>query len=168
MSADPRLGSWANWPVTFTVPGEPVTQGNVKAYKPDGAKFARITYKNASAVERYRTDCRAAAAAASVPFLELGAIECRVTFLLSRPGGHYGTGRNAGKLKASAPTWHTGQRPDWDKLGRAISDALTGVAWKDDGQLAHVTVVKRYVDEGERPRVVVTYRPLADEERESA
>ena len=35
-------------------------------------------------------------------------------------------------------------RPDVDKLARALLDALTGVAYEDDGQVVTLTVRKRY------------------------
>jgi Holliday junction resolvase RusA-like endonuclease len=37
--------------------------------------------------------------------------------------------------------------PDWDKLARLVSDALTGVAYRDDAQIASAIVEKRYGDE---------------------
>lgn len=52
-------------------------------------------------------------------------------FYFKRPASHFGTGRNADKLKPSAPTLH-GQSPDLAKLLRSLEDALTGVAWHDD------------------------------------
>lgn len=35
---------------------------------------------------------------------------------------------------------------DWDHLGRAISDALTGVVWRDDSQIVEGRVRKVYID----------------------
>ena len=43
------------------------------------------------------------------------AVALDVTFILPRAKNHYGTGRNATKLKPSAPTHHT-KTPDLDKL----------------------------------------------------
>jgi Holliday junction resolvase RusA-like endonuclease len=34
--------------------------------------------------------------------------------------------------------------PDLDKLIRAVLDGLTGVAYKDDGQVVRITAVKIY------------------------
>lgn len=39
-------------------------------------------------------------------------------------------------------------KPDWDNIGKAVSDALNGVAYRDDSQVVHVTVEKRWGDEG--------------------
>ena len=43
---------------------------------------------------------------------------------MQRPKSHFGTGRNAGKLKPSAPKYPA-VKPDVDKLSRAVHDALT-------------------------------------------
>jgi hypothetical protein len=72
-----------------------------------------------------------------------GALELRATFVFPRPKSHFGTGRNAGKLKPSAPALVT-TRPDLDKLVRAIGDALTGVVFSDDAHLAVVHAEKHY------------------------
>ncbi|MFJ4365123.1 RusA family crossover junction endodeoxyribonuclease [Streptomyces chartreusis] len=56
-------------------------------------------------------------------------------FSLRRPKNHYGTGKNAGRLKTSAPHFPT-SKPDLDKLVRSTQDAL-----KDAGVLADDSVV---------------------------
>ena len=66
--------------------------------------------------------------------LLIGPIELRVTFFFKRPESHYGSGRNADKLKPSAPDYHA-QSPDLDKLVRCLGDALTGVVYRDDKQV---------------------------------
>ena len=72
------------------------------------------------------------------------ACQVHITFWHARPASHYGTGRNAGRLKPSAPTWkHTA--PDIDKLTRAILDALTtSGAIRDDGRVARLVVHDQY------------------------
>ena len=35
-------------------------------------------------------------------------------------------------------------KPDWDNIGKIISDALNGIAYKDDAQVVSCTVEKRY------------------------
>jgi Holliday junction resolvase RusA-like endonuclease len=71
-----------------------------------------------------------------------------LTVLRGRGGGHFGQGRNAGKLLPSAPLYpHT--KPDAVKLARALEDALTGVVWQDDSRNAVVHVEKVYAEPGE-------------------
>lgn len=76
-----------------------------------------------------------------------GPVEVTVTFYLPRPKGHYGTGRNAGVLKASAPRFPA-SAPDTDKLCRSTLDGLTeGGAYRDDAQVVDLFARKRYADD---------------------
>lgn len=77
-----------------------------------------------------------------------GPVELQVTVYLARPKGHYGTGRNAGFVKRSAPRWPCGARNDWDNFGKLVSDALRGVAFGDDGAVVDGCVRKRYTAPG--------------------
>jgi hypothetical protein len=55
---------------------------------------------------------------------ETGAVRIDATFYVRRPGGHYGTGRNAGTLRSSAPAFPTKRSGgDIDKLARALDEA---------------------------------------------
>lgn len=74
-----------------------------------------------------------------------------VTFYRARPAGHYGSGRNAGELRASAPPFPT-VRPDATKLLRGIEDALIGVLYRDDAQIVRQIVDKQW---GDPARVIV-------------
>ena len=72
-----------------------------------------------------------------------GPLELAVTFYFPRPKSHYGTGKNADRLKDNAPTW-CATKPDVDKLVRAIGDAITGIVCRDDSQIVRVTAWKLY------------------------
>ena len=76
---------------------------------------------------------------------ETGPIHLCIVFYFEHPKGHYGTGRNAGRLKESAPRDYT-KKPDLSKLVRAVEDAITGIVWKDDSQVAQITAAKKYCD----------------------
>jgi Holliday junction resolvase RusA-like endonuclease len=87
------------------------------------------------------------------------AVHVDITFYLTRPRGHYGTGRNAERLRDSAPLWPSG-RPDVDKLARSVLDGLTaGGAWRDDAQVAVLIVRKIY---GWQPGCRIELRDLED------
>jgi crossover junction endodeoxyribonuclease RusA len=87
-----------------------------------------------------------------------GAMAVSVTFTLPRPKSHYGTGRNAGHLKNSAPLLPHVQ-PDLDKLLRAILDGLTaGGAWLDDSQVVRIGAEKIYGTPG--ARILINHWPL--------
>lgn len=73
-----------------------------------------------------------------------GPVTVGITFYLARPKSHYGTGRNAGVLRKSAPEF-PGVKPDIDKLVRSTFDAITTVgAWHDDAQVVDTFLSKRY------------------------
>ena len=75
-----------------------------------------------------------------------GPVVVEVGFYFRRPKGHFGTGRNEGKLKASAPKYHT-VKPDSDNLVKFAFDCLNEVAWKDDTQVVRHLAEKIYDDE---------------------
>ncbi|MEE9302885.1 MAG: RusA family crossover junction endodeoxyribonuclease [Thiotrichaceae bacterium] len=92
--------------------------------------------------------------APDVPFA--GPIKITVAFEFGRPKSHYGTGRNADKLKPTAGFFHS-SRPDLDNLIKFITDALDSVFYRDDAQIAQVVAEKRY---GEKPRVIICIENL--------
>lgn len=80
-----------------------------------------------------------------------GCVMVILTFYFPHNKGHYGTGRNAGKLKPSAPIGCTYKvKPDLDKLVRAVLDCGTGILWVDDAQVVHLTCQKEW---SESPRM---------------
>lgn len=83
-------------------------------------------------------------------------------FRFTRPQGHYGTGRNANRLKASAPDFHV-TKPDLDKLQRSIGDAIeqSGLA-RGDQQITNWSVAKRWCLADEVPGVLLTLASLPE------
>ena len=74
------------------------------------------------------------------------AVEVEIAYYFKRPKSHYGTGRNADKLKASAPDYHT-KRPDLDNLNKAILDAIGDAnLWKDDSLVCELVSSKHYIE----------------------
>lgn len=84
-----------------------------------------------------------------------GPLELDLAFYVTRPKGHYGTGRNARIVKPAAPGFPTG-RPDALKLARGTEDACTGLAWRDDAQVVDLRVRKLY---GAPERCEIVIRP---------
>jgi Holliday junction resolvase RusA-like endonuclease len=79
-----------------------------------------------------------------VPGPLAGPLVVLAEFHLPRPKSHYRTGRNADRLRDSAPAFPFGQ-PDVDKLARAVLDGLTaGGAWIDDAQVVSLGARKTY------------------------
>jgi len=78
-------------------------------------------------------------------------LRCDLTFYFPRPASHFGSGKNAGKLKASAPARPTG-KPDRDNLCKSTEDALTQAGiWWDDSQVTDGRIRKRYTAHGASP-----------------
>lgn len=72
-----------------------------------------------------------------------GPVLVRLDFYFSRPRSHFGTGRNHGRLKPSAPV-QMDKMPDVDKLARCALDALVGVVIADDAQVSRLEADKRW------------------------
>lgn len=72
-----------------------------------------------------------------------GPVRVFVEFRFARPRSHYGRGRNADVLRPSAPRL-VARTPDLDKLVRAVADALSGIVYRDDAQVAELRAVKLY------------------------
>jgi Holliday junction resolvase RusA-like endonuclease len=88
-----------------------------------------------------------------------GPLLLEVTFWVARPKGHYGTGRNADRVKPAAPA-HPAVKPDLLKLARAVEDALTAIVYKDDAQIVAETLQKAYTSG--QPRTEVRVVPVID------
>jgi len=80
-----------------------------------------------------------------------GPVRMECYFIFERPKSHFGTGRNSGEIKASAPEHHI-QKPDIDNLVKFVKDCLNGVAYRDDCQIIRSLSEKMW---GSEQRTVV-------------
>jgi Holliday junction resolvase RusA-like endonuclease len=113
---------------------------------------------NEKALESWRTVVGLTARNAyKGPVLDELLVAC-FEFVQPRPKAHYGTGKNAGSLKDSAPA-APGKKPDGLKLARAVEDALSGVLYTDDSLIVSEIVTKRYCGRDEPYHVNVIIRP---------
>lgn len=132
--------------IAFVAFGKPIPQGSKKAFVNKGARFAKIVDVNHDGLMSWRSVVADAARRAWIDagdgLIDTG-ICLDVTFFLARPRSHFGTGKNAAKLKPSAPEFPI-WKPDWDKMVRALCDALTNVIWTDDARVHEGHVRKRY------------------------
>jgi len=139
--------------IAFTVYGIPRPGGSKRAFFRAGMKRPVVT-EDCRRSKDWRSDVKAAALAGYKGPPLVGPLVLDVIFLMPRPKGHYGTGKRAGLLKASAP-YHCETKPDATKLLRSTEDALTGILWRDDSQIVLQQVEKRY---GERPGAFITVK----------
>ena len=123
----------------FTVPGLPRGQGR--------PRFARIgnhvrAYDPAESRE-WKARVALAAQAAGVRMIE-GPVAIGIVVFLARPK------RLMRKRDPEGPILAT-CKPDWDNLGKGVSDALNGIAYADDAQVAFACVSKAYHPKGCSP-----------------
>jgi Holliday junction resolvase RusA-like endonuclease len=153
--------------ISFTIVGKPVTQGSTRVVpikakgggylmRSDGRPVLRPIHQNDQNLQNRRQEIANAARAVYDGPLLTGALKLTVVIERPRPAGHYGTGRNAGILKTSAPTWPI-TRPDTLKIVRAVEDALTGVLWQDDSQIVMHSLTKCW---GGYAQMLVAVEPL--------
>lgn len=141
-----------NGPIQFRVIGRPATQGSKKTVpitRGDGSPVIKHgcplvrTIDDNPRLSDWRRQVAAAAREAYDGPLLIGAVSLSLVFVRPRPKGHFGTGRNAGVLKSSAPEYPTA-RPDVLKLARAVEDSCSGVLWVDDSQVVRLQAEKRW------------------------
>lgn len=140
-------------PITFTVIGLPKPAGSKRAFalKKGGVYTGRAVVTDDCKTSRdWKTDVKHAAVAIYQREPLACAVRLTLVFVLPRPRGHFGTGRNVGVLKPSAALFHV-IKPDVLKLARGVEDALTGIIWKDDSQIVEEYLEKRYTQPGETP-----------------
>lgn len=145
--------------LAFRVHGTPAPQGS-KTRTRYGMRD-----DNAERLRPWREAVKQAALDVAPPAPLTGPVNVTAAFYFARPKGHYGTGRNSQRLKASAPALPTG-KPDIDKVQRSCFDAITDAGiWLDDAQVATVTAAKLYADPyaGVHPGADITITPLGDQ-----
>ena len=132
--------------IEFTIPGAAAPQGSKRAIR---LRTGRTVLVESSAkVKPFRAVAALAATEAwrGPPYRECVGLE--VTFRFVRPKSHYKTD---GSLRVGVPL--APGKPDIDKLLRALLDALTGVIYVDDLQVACIWATKEY---GARSETVVS------------
>lgn len=141
---------------TFDVLGIPAPQGS-KRHVGRG-----VLVESSKAVKPWREAIVWQAREAGLAGKRLdGDIVVLLLFRLPRPRGHYGTGRNAGALRKSAPK-RPNVKPDLDKLVRAVGDALSSAAViADDARIVGMTATKVYADAELPPGVSVGLEVLS-------
>ena len=122
--------------IRFCVPGNPVPQPRARISTRGG--FGRAYVPREHPVHAYRLHVALLAKAAGAKPHD-GDVVLSIAAVFARPKSH-------AKLKPQ-PT-----RPcksDWDNVGKAVSDALQGIAYHDDDQIVEAHVTRRYALPGE-------------------
>lgn len=150
--------------------GTPAPKGSVRPVIRGGRAF--LTPSSGSTGQRklrgWDANVRDAAAAVvgavTAPPLVDQPLEVRILFRIARPAGHWGKGKNAGKLAPSAPRYPR-SKPDADKLARSTLDSLSGIVFDDDARIVVLHVEKRYADPGDEGATirVESLEPVVDQ-----
>ena len=140
--------------------GNPAPQGSKKALMRPGARFPSVVESSGEKLKRWRYEVAQAAAEEMRRqglALMLGAVWIDISFHLIRPKSHFGSGNNQRNIKPKSPAHHT-QKPDIDKLTRAVLDSLSGQVYRDDSQVMHLVASKHWCKAA--PCVVVRVKQL--------
>lgn len=134
--------------ISFTVYGTPQPQGSTRAFIPKGWKRPIITSTNKN-LKPWRQEVAQVALDALQDSGQIqadsGPVKLTAEFYFQRP------------KSVRANTIYKSTRPDVDKLKRAIGDALSGIIYKDDAQIAMACISKLY---GEPERAIITVESL--------
>lgn len=129
-----------NSTITITVVGDPAPQGS-KRHVGHG-----VLVESSKRVKPWRADIREAALPHLGRRIDTGPVAVHLAFRLKAPKS----------LRKADQGGAVAKRPDLDKLARAALDALTGVLWADDSQVASLTATKRYAHPGEPTGLTIT------------
>ena len=152
--------------ISFNVLGTPAPKGSSRAFvnkktgravvAPSGSEANKAKLRSWDAA--VREAARAAVGKVTAPPFVAVPLHVGLVFRLARPAGHWGKGKNAGKLIPSAPLYPLG-KPDADKLVRTTLDSMTGTVFDDDARIVVLHVDKVYADPGDEGASVLI-RPL--------
>jgi Holliday junction resolvase RusA-like endonuclease len=145
--------------IAFTVHGVAAPAGSKKGFYNPKAKRVIITDDSARS-----RPWKAQVADAAVEAMQGrdpldGPLLLEITFWISRPKGHMGSGKNANTLRASAPHAPT-VKPDLLKLARGVEDALSQLVYRDDAQITVEILQKAYTTGAARTEIRIV--PVAD------
>lgn len=127
--------------ISFFCPGLPRPKGSTRAFVVKG-RAVTVPVKNKE-TKSWEHAIATGAMAAGATMLEGCPVFMSLIFRLPRPQGHFGKKG----LKASAPGYPIGRVGDIDKLARAVLDALSLIAYRDDSQVVRLDLCKRYVSQ---------------------
>lgn len=143
----------------FTVLGDAQPAGSKRAFTPKGWDRPIVVDDNPKTKpwqQQVAGEAMEALAGRAAPLFPEGPLAVEITFFRSRPRGHYGSGGNAGRVRASAPSAPS-TRPDVLKLARGVEDAMSSIVYRDDAQIVDERLRKVW---GDPARVEIVVRAL--------
>ena len=131
--------------ISFFVPGIPRPGGSKKGFVNKKTGGVILVDAGGKSTAAWKDTVRLFAAQKYTGLLLEGPLYLWLNFYMPRPKKHYHTGKRAAELKDDAPMWHT-IAPDADKSARTVLDALKGVLYRDDAQVASLRSDKFYAE----------------------
>lgn len=129
------------WLLDVFVPGRPAPQGSIRAIVHRSTGRAVAIKDNNASQKTWRTDIRDQVMGCWDRSPIDGPVALALDFVMPRP-------LSAPKRSTPPAT----KRPDWDKLSRAVADALTSAGvYRDDALTVDAHVTKRIAEIGEAP-----------------
>lgn len=138
--------------LSFEALGRPITQGSKSLVRCRNGRTALV--ESAKGLKPWRSVVASAAVEAGAVVTDQPVWLCIIA-RYTRPASHL---KRDGTPRAGAPLRPT--YGDADKLARAICDALTGIAYRDDRQVAVLRVERVWCEEGEPESALVTLGEL--------
>lgn len=120
--------------IKITVPGEP--QGKARPRLGNSHTYTPAKTKNYERLVAFM--CRSQNA--NISFAPGKALTMDIRAYMAVPKSDTQTKRERKLSGIMRPT----KKPDWDNIGKIISDALNGIAYHDDAQIVDVRVRKYY------------------------
>lgn len=152
-----RLGIYS-----FFVGGRPRTKGSMR-FVPSASTGQPVPVPRSPAKQNWQGVVSTAAVAAGIRTHEEAGVCLSLDFFFARPKSHYGSGKNAERLKPGAPRTPTSRATgDVDKLARAVCDGLTGIAYRDDSQVVLLVAAKHYAGRWQPEGVQIHIAPDAE------
>lgn len=132
--------------LAFTIPGEPVAKGRPRFLREVGRK--PFPDKKTENYEGIIKQYAALAMRSTPPFEGPLRMTIRAMFIIPQSWPE--------KRKREA-VWKT-SKPDWDNVGKIVSDACNTIVYHDDSQVVEAIIQKRY---GVRSELVVTVEQIS-------
>jgi Holliday junction resolvase RusA-like endonuclease len=142
--------------ISFIVYGTPGPQGSKTNYG------RGRTVESSAKVKPWREAVKAAAREAMGDQWQMltGPVWLTLYVGYSRPASHFGTGRNGGRIKPSAPR-DKATAPDLSKIIRSTEDALTEAGiWRDDRLVISVCASKFWTLGPTRAFIIIETAPV--------
>jgi len=133
--------------VDFVIPGTPIAKPKVRSFYNRNTGNMHHYYKNDKELKSFENLVRIKAEEFFKKPLS-GPISLSVHFLMPRPKAMMWKRKGTPRVPSS-------KKPDIDNLIKTVEDALNGVAYNDDGQIAALHVWKDYHSGDEGPKTII-------------